>query len=74
MSGLIYVADQIACRKCEYGAYQNSATLACSYIEREYHSRTFDEKGHRRLPKGYCDKWKGKEDEEYVDTRRDRNV
>lgn len=57
MSRLIYVADLVACQTCEYGVHPNGTTLYCDYIGREQHSRTFDEKGKQRLPKGYCDKW-----------------
>ena len=59
MSRLIYVKDQIACRTCAYAVYQNSCTMCCDYIGIEEHSRTIKD-GKRRLPKGYCDKYKEK--------------
>ena len=55
MSELKYVGDQILCQSCKYSSKQNKQYPICDYIARAEHSRIFNDKKERRLPKGYCD-------------------
>lgn len=61
MGDTIYVGDLKACWNCKYSTIQNEQTITCSYSIIKRKSRTFDEKGKRRLPKGYCDKFDSRE-------------
>lgn len=48
------------CKECAYHGY-SSSMIVCNYILIEGHSRIFENKKRRDIPKGYCDKFIPKE-------------
>lgn len=54
-----YVADQKVCKNCVYRSRMGNALMdCCGYIDKTGHSRIFRKDGSRRVPKGYCDRYK----------------